>query len=357
MVQNDLYPTLTPWAMNLLLQWAEQDPVSEKEILRNEQVYYFQNNRNPFIDFPELANHIWGNRKTEPFKVDETPQPGDVPVLITPVQDMSLDFGEVAIGQSATAKLLFHGQNLTKDLSIIVAGAERSLFVPESRTVSYRLANSSTGTYLNITYTPIATGENTATLNIYDGDLPGTGIYIYLRGRCSEIPSLSQIVALPPQDVTADSYMATWEEPFGETIDYYVLTRTRYIGGTTVTEEIECEENFALITGFSDSDQETYSVQSVRLGYRSPASNLIFVTHSGLTLTGEDMPLAVETPGGGIVRFNCATVHTDARVYDVTGRLFASIGEVTDGMEIVLPSGIYFIVTSTHSTPLRIVVR
>jgi endonuclease I len=49
------------WAKNLLLDWAEQDPVSQKEIDRNEEVYNIQNNRNPFIDHPEYACLIWGS--------------------------------------------------------------------------------------------------------------------------------------------------------------------------------------------------------------------------------------------------------------------------------------------------------
>ncbi len=49
------------WAKNLLLEWAEQDPVSEKEINRNEAVYDIQGNRNPFIDHPEYACLIWGS--------------------------------------------------------------------------------------------------------------------------------------------------------------------------------------------------------------------------------------------------------------------------------------------------------
>ena len=356
MLQNNTYPTLSPWAMNLLLQWAEMDPVSEKEVERNEAVYRFQNNRNPFIDFPELANHIWGDKKTEPFKVTETPKPGDVPILITPVQDMSLDFGEVAIGSSTTAKLFFHGQNLTKDLSVIVAGGDRSFFKPESRTVSYRLANSNAGTYLNITYTPSAIGDHNAILNVYDGDLTGTGIYIYLRGQCEAVPQLTQLVALPPADVTSDSYIASWEVPADNVVDYYVVTRTRYIGGFAVTEEIEAEENFVKISGFNESDQETYSVQSVRLGYRSPMSNVVFVNHSGLTTVGEDEPLGV-TVMPGSVRFTCVGTHTGARIYDIAGHLWMSLPELTDGMEITLPLGIYFIVTDTHSTPVKIIVR
>lgn len=43
-----------------LLRWHEEDPVSEREILRNQVVYTYQNNRNPFIDMPELVELIWG---------------------------------------------------------------------------------------------------------------------------------------------------------------------------------------------------------------------------------------------------------------------------------------------------------
>ncbi len=49
-----------PWAKTLLLLWAQQDPVSQKEIDRNNKIYTIQNNRNPFIDHPEYANMIWG---------------------------------------------------------------------------------------------------------------------------------------------------------------------------------------------------------------------------------------------------------------------------------------------------------
>ncbi len=49
-----------PWAKAMLLLWAQQDPVSQKEIDRNNAVYAYQQNRNPFIDHPEYANNIWG---------------------------------------------------------------------------------------------------------------------------------------------------------------------------------------------------------------------------------------------------------------------------------------------------------
>lgn len=48
------------WAIDMLLRWNEQDPVSEKEKERNEVIYNdYQHNRNPFVDHPEYARMIW----------------------------------------------------------------------------------------------------------------------------------------------------------------------------------------------------------------------------------------------------------------------------------------------------------
>ena len=66
------YPVFKPWAINLLLKWIRQDPVSSKEINRNNAVYSLQNNRNPFIDHPELAEYIWGKYSGEMWLDDGT---------------------------------------------------------------------------------------------------------------------------------------------------------------------------------------------------------------------------------------------------------------------------------------------
>ncbi len=67
-------------------------------------IYSIQANRNPFIDFPALAEYLWGNKKRRPFylKDNDASNPGEdkTPVLITPVQGMELEFGEVALGKA-----------------------------------------------------------------------------------------------------------------------------------------------------------------------------------------------------------------------------------------------------------------
>ena len=53
---------LTSYSLSFLLDWHRNDPVSEKEIDRNQGVYGEQNNRNPFIDYPDLVEYIWGDK-------------------------------------------------------------------------------------------------------------------------------------------------------------------------------------------------------------------------------------------------------------------------------------------------------
>lgn len=47
--------------LSVLLEWNEIDPVDDFERNRNEVIYNYQGNRNPFIDYPEFANLIWGD--------------------------------------------------------------------------------------------------------------------------------------------------------------------------------------------------------------------------------------------------------------------------------------------------------
>lgn len=85
MYDGTAYPTLRPWAYDLLLQWAEADPVDSREQARNEAVYAIQGNRNPFIDIPDLADYIWGSRTEVPFSYYDVQNPTIVDRPAAPV--------------------------------------------------------------------------------------------------------------------------------------------------------------------------------------------------------------------------------------------------------------------------------
>ena len=107
LTQGD-YPTLKEWAYKLYIKWAKEDHVNEIEVKRNNAVYKIQGNRNPFIDFPNLMEYIWGdsvNYAFDPAKTitsekyingsgstdPDTPQPGDEEETIYTVNYKSSD--------------------------------------------------------------------------------------------------------------------------------------------------------------------------------------------------------------------------------------------------------------------------
>lgn len=59
------YFGLTKYGVALLLKWHREDPVSQKEIDRNNGIQKTQGNRNPFIDYPYLVEYIWGEKSGE----------------------------------------------------------------------------------------------------------------------------------------------------------------------------------------------------------------------------------------------------------------------------------------------------
>ena len=64
------YYGLTKKAVVLLMKWHREDPVSQKEIDRNNGIQQTQGNRNPFIDYPYLAEYIWGEHAGETVDMD-----------------------------------------------------------------------------------------------------------------------------------------------------------------------------------------------------------------------------------------------------------------------------------------------
>ena len=88
----------TDYGLALMLSWHRQDPVSQKEVDRNNGIQKTQGNRNPFIDYPYLAEFIWGEMSGQVLDFDqllcssdELFQLGVSNGYLGEVQDMQLD--------------------------------------------------------------------------------------------------------------------------------------------------------------------------------------------------------------------------------------------------------------------------
>ena len=157
------YLGLTTWAINQLLEWHRNDPVSTLETTRNDAVYGIQNNRNPFVDNPELVEYIWGNKRGSVWNASDTP----TPALNAPANGSTVNVG-TNTGDGVSKTITVSGSNLTKSVNVSVSGTGFSV-TPSVLTA----ANCNAGTTVTVTYNGTATSA-TGTLTISSSEVSVT---------------------------------------------------------------------------------------------------------------------------------------------------------------------------------------
>lgn len=156
---------LTTWAINQLLEWHRNDPVSTLETTRNDAVYGIQRNRNPFVDYPELVEYLWGNMQGNAWNSGSTPTL--TPTLTSPTNGSTVNVG-TNTGNGVSKTINVSGSNLTKALTVSVSGTGFTV-TPTSITA----ANANAGTTITVTYNGTATNA-TGTLTISSSEVSST---------------------------------------------------------------------------------------------------------------------------------------------------------------------------------------
>lgn len=72
-VARDYYPGISAGAARQLITWHRNDPVDEIERCRNHEFAKWQGNVNPFVEHPELAEYLWGDKKGDAFTPSTNP--------------------------------------------------------------------------------------------------------------------------------------------------------------------------------------------------------------------------------------------------------------------------------------------
>ena len=259
MLTKTVYPVWQPWAIDLLVKWHNQDPVSDKELARNDSIYAIQGNRNPFIDFPELTSYIWGIDSTKAFTYAEETRA----FLVAPRRKTKLDFGVILLNVTKSLNLTVQGMNITGPVSFSFLRNSPALSLSVN---SISADQAHAGYDLQVNYQPVNSGTTIDTLLIQGGGLTEI-TRIPVRGLAT-----SEFIVTEPTDVTPVGGTLHWlEDPAATnyTVSLYQgdtragnLIISGYLEGTSYDKALEIYNG----TG-NDVDLSKYTLKKQSNGY------------------------------------------------------------------------------------------
>lgn len=200
-IAGNSYPCYSTWAVNLFLKWHRQDPVSQKEIDRNNAVYAHQKNRNPYIDYPDLAEHVWGDKTSVAWSSESVADP----VISSPVDGSTIDMGVAAVGVKRSRTVTVKGVALVEDVAVSVSGTGFSASVAS---LSASSVNTEAGSAFTVYYLSDEAAVSAGTITLSSGDCLTT---VNLSAQ-----AMDGLPAGEASDITSTSFVAHWVNVDGD---------------------------------------------------------------------------------------------------------------------------------------------
>ncbi len=333
----------TSYAINLFMKWHREDPVSEKEVLRNNAVHGIQKNRNPFIDYPYLAEYIWGGKKGESVNFDNIISAYD-PNFVLGVSDGSqtvvdptifpsldeMHFLPILAGEQESRQMTILGVNLVADMQLVISG---DAFSVDPVVILADEANKANP--ISVTFAPTEAGEYTGSLTLSS---PGAAdVVVPLSGVCAASHTIqwfvngelytegdpttivvegNYITALPKVPKTCDevsSQFVGWTQtPIVGTTDEVPMDLFSYEEeAPQVLTDMDFHAVFAHMNGTADArDSITMAEQEWENEHLLADQTIMIGEHVNMVCSGGSNPakyynsgLAVRVYGGGTVTF------------------------------------------------------
>ena len=304
LVQEDNYyssytsSTSTPGKMGImtdLLNWHHIDPVDEFEIHRNNLLYTnFTNNRNPFIDFPEWADFIWG---TVSYTGRQYNSYSSTPTgYATPSSDKINGYNDQ--GGSSVAVT---GVELDESSIEVEVGSADTLVATVSpsnasdKSVTWESANSSIATVTNGVVRGISVGTTTITVTTTDGSYTDT---------CSvEVKAASGGGDTPSEPTTVSTTIATY------------ASSNNWVSGTKY-ENLSLDGNVTLTASSQGNNTNTgkyYSTGNDWRFYQSESGAIQISVSSGYEL--DSVTFTYNATNNGVLKdTNGTTISTGTAV-------------------------------------------
>ncbi len=327
---------LTDYALNLFLKWHRNDPVSQKELDRNNGIEATQGNRNPFIDYPELVEYIWGNKKGRKLTLssicsayEKTCIPSDE--AGTEEEDNKEEEGSSNEGETEVTGVYYAKVNEALDdysgTYLVVYEKDSVVFNANAEQIgeagNYLPAQIQEGIIYATTELDAAAITLTTMESGYSVSTP-TGIYL-LAGN-------------------GKNTIVTSETAYLHTVSV----------GTDANASIGCTTDVARVLRYLSSGKKYFRYYEDKTNTSSKPIQLYkkYIpsgTTGGVTTNLSQLQISVH--GNQLV--GQSTLPTDLWVYDYTGRLVLTHSQINT-FEIILPSGFYLVRLGNTTTKIRI---
>jgi len=183
------YPLPEHGKLSTLLEWNLQDPPDEFERNRNNVIYSFQQNRNPFVDDPNFAELIWGGASVNPISIEYVALNPEIPIAS---QAIGVEAIITNLANQEVTAILYWGlsfDGLTNTVDMIASGDNFSCDIPgqaEGATV-----------YFKIVAQDVDTENSSVVYNFYIPKVfSGTITSIYdIQGQQDDSPYDGQVVS------------------------------------------------------------------------------------------------------------------------------------------------------------------
>ena len=314
---KDGYYGFTAYSVALLMKWHRQDPVSQKEIDRNNGMESVQGNRNPFIDYPALAEYLWGRKSDATFSFNDVVgsfesdfEPGvsdgfknnTDPAITSP--NGTIDFGSTNTTTPVQIDVTVKGINLTSgNLTLGISGTNSAFFALATTTVTK--AQAEAGYNVTITYAPTANGSHTATLTI-----SGCGVTshtVTLTGTCETSYTATWMANGSEHAQTTAASGQSPDVPTTNPSDCSGTDGKKFVGWTELTSILNGARPYDLFTTTAPAIygnktfNAVYATATAGSGGSGTAS-FVPSNFSGQGVTGTGGPISATVDG---VTFSC----------------------------------------------------
>ena len=334
MLDGNRYSAYATWALNMLLRWAKEDPVSQKEIDRNEAVYKIQHNRNPFIDFPGLEQYVWGTVTSTAFNPDNYQNPFEQVTERPAAPTFNPEEGEVAQGTTVTISTTAKGESLMYSVNggdYQTATATAQVIINAPTTIKAYAINTSgvMGEEATATYTLPATGAT------------GSNVFACITATAELTPGAHYLIVCE----TKGRALAAQSGDIRTYCDVTLTERT-YTGETSTSGAPYVLQLGKTSLGYTLYDATT----ATYLAINSNDNKL----HAGTdaTLDAANWNISIDASGNAVIQ----SVKYDNRSiqYNASSPRFATYKSKQTAVQLykqVPPSGIHQVLTSSISSP------